>query len=508
MGEQSETQDPTGEESKSPLTSLYEGGGQQSLAGEYIGFSIHSEEYGVKTSQVRGVVATPAIRRLPKAPPFVAGVANIRGRIVPLLNAVERLGLSASEEKAQEKLVLVELGNSLYGFMVDSVSPVTYVSAEMIEPVNPIMVRKDARFVTGIAKDGERLIYLLDMDVFISAGLEVDQAERDSYEGFATRISQSLERQSGKQLNRFLSLLIGHEEYGVDISRLSGVIPAKRMKKAEGAPDYVSGVVTVKESIFPVIDLQKRFDLNQVPYAEDSRVVIVDAGGYGYGILANSATAVLNIENEEIKEIAAFASSSSSAHIKGFGMLEEGERLITVLDETQILQGKEVSTLAELDDMNMSQQIWDQIQVKGKETLRFLVFNVSHREFAFSLQDLSAVIWYRKPTMIPKAPLFIKGVVSVEGELVSVLDLRKRLDLTGEEDETGTHIIIVRDGDFAYGVVADSISGILRVSKEDIAPPSKMAAGIEPGFIDGVILIKETDRSIIILDAENIISND
>jgi purine-binding chemotaxis protein CheW len=476
-----------------------------SLAGEYIAFVIQDEEYAVKTSQTMGVVNTPIIRRVPKAPPFVAGVANITGRIVPLLSAIERFGLSGNTEEAQKKLVLIQLGSSLYGLMVDRILPIIYLSEEIIEPMNPLMVKKEAPFLAGIARVGERLIYLLNMDAFISAELDIDREERKAYEGFAAKLSELLRQPKVEESHRFVSLSIADEEYGVDISKLNKVIPLEGMEKVGGVPDYIAGVVKAEEGIFPVIDLQRRFDLAPVPYEKGSRVAIVDAGNYSYGIVANSVAEVLDIKDEEIKDITAFTYADDFGHIKGVGMLEEGERLVMLLDETRILEGKEVRILSEMDDISMSQKIWEQRRMEAKELFPFLIFKVAHIEFAFNLRDLSEVIQYKEPTRVPKAPPFIRGIVPVRGELVSVLDLRRRLDITGKENTSGARIIVIRRGGSRCGVVADSVSEILNVSKEDIVSPSEAAEGIDPRFVDGIILVKQTDRSLIILNIENIL---
>ncbi len=476
-----------------------------SLAGEYLAFVIQDEEYAVKTSQAMGVVNTPIVRRVPKAPPFIAGVANIRGRIVPLLSAMERFGLSGNMEEAQKKLVLIQLGSSLYGLMVDRTLSIIHLSEEMIDPMNPLMAKKEASFLSGIARVGERLIYLLNMDAFISVGLDIDREEGKAYEGFAARLSELPRQPQVEESHRFVSLLIADEEYGVDISRLNKVIPLEGMEKGGRLPGYIAGVVKVEEGIFPVTDLQRRFDLAPVPYEKGSRVAMVDAGSYSYGIIANSVTEVLDIKDKEIKDITAFTYADDFGHVKGVGMLEEGERLVMLLDETRILEREEVRILSEMDDISMSQKIWEQRQMKAKELFPFLVFKVAHIEFAFNLRDLAEVIQYKEPTRVPKAPPSIRGIVSVRGELVSVLDLRRRLDINGRENTAGTRIIVIRRGSSRYGVVADSVSEILNVSKEDIVSPSEAAEGIDPRFVDGMILVRQTDRSLIILNIESIL---
>jgi len=501
-----------------------------SLAGEYACLLIRNEEYGIRTSQVRSIVNIPVIRRVPKAPSFIEGVANIGGRIIPLLNPIERFGLSnaefgmrsaESEDKEQStiqestinnqqssvqgRLILVQLDSSLYGLLVDSIPSISYLTGEMIEPVNPLMVEKDASFIAGMAKDGERLIHLIDMDAFIRAGLDEDQAEREAYELFSAQMSEALAREKGKKSRRFLAFLIGDEVYGVDLAGLKEVIPASRMEKGAAGPDYMAGLVKATGGILPVIDLQKKFGLDPVPYGKVSRVVVIDAGEYDYGILSNSVTEFLNIMDEEIKETPAAISGGKSSHIQGVAMLNGGERLLVLLDEARILDDKEVKGLSERDDTKMVQKKLEKRPEKGEEAITFVVFRVLEMELAFNLEDLSEIIRYKKATKVPKAPLFIRGIVPVKGELVPVIDLRQRFDLQKGEDTGEIRIIVIKKEDVLYGVVADSVSEILRVSRDDLVAPPKIVKGIDSRFIEGMIRIKETDRAPIVLNIEEIL---
>jgi len=492
---------------------------QQSLADEYACLSIHNEEYGVRTSQVRSIVNIPVIRRVPKAPSFIEGVANIEGRIVPLLNPIARFGLKKPEPQNREqstinnqqstiqgRLILIQLDSSLYGLMVDGISSISYLTGEMIEPVNPLMVEKEGPFIAGMAKDGERLIYLLDMDAFIRAGFEEDQAEREAYELFSAQMTEALARERVKESRRFLALLVGDEEYGFDSVSLKEIIPASNMEKGAAGPDYMAGLVKTAGGILPVIDLQKKFDLDPVSYGEASRVIVIDAGEYDYGILANSVTEFLNITDEEIKETPAAITGGNSSHIKGVGMLNGGERLLILLDEVRILDDKDVKSLAERDDVKMVQKELEKRQEKGKEAITFVIFRVLEMELAFNLEDLSEIIQYKEATKVPKAPLFVRGIVSVKGEIVPVIDLRKRFDLKKGEESKETRIIVIRKEDLLYGVVADAVSEILTVSREDLVPAPKIVKGIDSRFIEGMMRIKETDRAPIVLNIKEILT--
>lgn len=476
------------------------------LEGEYACLAIDQEEYGIRTAQVRSIAAIPAIRRVPRAPAFVAGVVNIGGRIVPLLDPVERFGLTAERvSTVDKKLVLVQLDRSLYGVMVDGISSITHLAEDSIEPVNPLMVPQQGAFIAAMARHGDRLIYLLDAEAFIRGDLEEDREKREAYEAFSAGKSASLERAGTRAGRRFLALAIGDEEYGVESSGLKGIVPASRMEKGAGGPDYLAGIVSSSIGTLPVLDLQMKFGLDARPYTEESRVVIVDTGPYAYGILAHTIRELLEIVDEEIKEVPAAISGDGASHLQGVGLLAGGERLVLLLDGSRVLEAEEVRLLAEREDIEMHRRERKAARREGGNALGFVVFKVRDVELAFRLDDLSEVVPYRQVTQVPQAPDFIRGLVAVRGELVPVLDLSRRLDLGAEEEQEGSRIVIVRKGETVYGVVADAVIEIARVAPEEVVPPPEILQGVEARFVEGVIQVEGTDRAPLVLDVEALI---
>ena len=473
---------------------------QTSLQGEYACLVILGEEYGVRTSQIRSVVQTPAVRRVPRAPAFVAGVANIGGRIVPVLDPVERLGFPRPEHRdgpAGRRLVLVVLDHALYGLMVDGVASIRTVGAEAIEPVHPLVA--GSTFVSGMAKLGERLVYLLDTEAFVVGGLARDGDEQKAYEAFATRADQLPERHAEEPRQRFLCLSIADEEYGLASSGLRGVIPAADMEGLPGGPDYVAGIVRDRGAVLPVIDLQKKRGLEGAPYAPGSRIAVVAAGGGAFGVLAHSAREFLHIAEREIKAMPAVMARGERTHIKGVGMLEDGERLVVLLDETRILEEAEIAGLQERDDIMMAIQEQGIDDTRQAGTRSFLAFRLGGASFALPLEALARVLLYRAPTPIPRAPGHIRGLVADEGELVPVLDLGRRLGLAGDDGGEGTRIIVVSGTDAVYGVTADSVWGILRVVKQDVTPPPERVEGFDARFLKG--MVRSGDEGFLVLDA-------
>ena len=106
-------------------------------------------------------------------------------------------------------------------------------------------------------------------------------------------------------------------------------------------------------------------------------------------------------------------------------------------------------------------------------------------------------------TRVPKTPPFVEGVINLRGEIVPVIDLKKRFDLPHTETTENTRIIIVTVEDITVGMIVDSATEVIQLSKDDIEPAPDMAGGIDSSFLDGVG--KLDDKLIILLNMSKIL---
>jgi len=104
------------------------------------------------------------ITRVPQAPPHVRGVANLRGRILAVVELRSRLGLAPAELTPRSRVVVVEVRGRVLGLLVDAVSQVTKVPQASVVPAPEEVVSGDAGYVTGVARWQSRLIILLDLE--------------------------------------------------------------------------------------------------------------------------------------------------------------------------------------------------------------------------------------------------------------------------------------------------------------------------------------------------------
>lgn len=131
-------------------------------------FELAAEVYGVDISRVQEIIRLPTITRLPRAPEFVEGVINLRGRVIPVVDLKRRFGLPAGERTRASRIVVVDVDNQTIGMVVDGVSEVLRVQAAAVEPPSPVVTTIESDYIRGIAKLEARLIILLDLDKVLS----------------------------------------------------------------------------------------------------------------------------------------------------------------------------------------------------------------------------------------------------------------------------------------------------------------------------------------------------
>ncbi|BBM68963.1 chemotaxis protein CheW [Rhodothermus marinus] len=131
---------------------------------QLVSFLIENEEFGVDILNVQEIIRPVDITRVPNAPAFVEGVINLRGRIVPVVDLRKRFNLPRRERDKNSRIIVVELGDKIVGFMVDAVREVLRVDAGVIEPPPELAIGIDAHYITGVAKLDDRLLILLDLE--------------------------------------------------------------------------------------------------------------------------------------------------------------------------------------------------------------------------------------------------------------------------------------------------------------------------------------------------------
>jgi purine-binding chemotaxis protein CheW len=127
-------------------------------------FQLGAEFYGVEIARVHEIIRLQTVTRVPRAPAFVEGVINLRGKVIPVVDLRRRFGLPTADHTRASRIVVVEIGDQVVGVVVDGVSEVLRVNGATVEPPSPVVAGIDSEYIHGIAKLSDRLVILLDLD--------------------------------------------------------------------------------------------------------------------------------------------------------------------------------------------------------------------------------------------------------------------------------------------------------------------------------------------------------
>lgn len=144
---------------------------------QLVTFTVGSEEFAIPILSVHEINRMMSITRVPQSPPFVEGVINLRGKIIPVVDLRKRFGLAKREHSGDTRIIVVEVSGRVIGFTVDRVNEVLRINSGIVEPPPPMASGVDSEYVRGVGKLEDRLLILLDLDRLFSAA-EVAATDR------------------------------------------------------------------------------------------------------------------------------------------------------------------------------------------------------------------------------------------------------------------------------------------------------------------------------------------
>ena len=143
-------------------------GGKDGALLQLVTFNISQEEFGVDILKVQEIIRTMEITKVPRAPDFVEGVINLRGKVIPIIDLRMRFGMDARGHDSQTRIIVIELNNMIVGFVVDSVSEVLRIPASTVEAPPAVVSGVESEYISGVGKLDDRLLILIDLDKLLS----------------------------------------------------------------------------------------------------------------------------------------------------------------------------------------------------------------------------------------------------------------------------------------------------------------------------------------------------
>lgn len=254
--------------------------------------------------------------------------------------------------REDQRIIVVDSNGAQLGLVVDHVNEVLGVQEDAIE-APPNLAHQDGVKLSGIAKldSGSRLILLLETGNLLGQQV-LSKINASAANGSTTEALKEGDKkekgQNGEEL-QLVTFLLGKEEYGIPIARIQEIDRLSNITQTPKAPKFVEGVTNLRGEVIPVLSTRTIFALEEKVPDDRTRVIIVDLGGAKTGLVVDSVKQVLSISSSNIAPPPASISSGGEGHfISGIGKVEDGKRMIVLLDVGKLLTGVEQGELAAL----------------------------------------------------------------------------------------------------------------------------------------------------------------
>ncbi|HOJ13131.1 MAG TPA: chemotaxis protein CheW [Deltaproteobacteria bacterium] len=150
------------------------------------------------------------------------------------------------------------------------------------------------------------------------------------------------------ETRQYLSFKLDNEEYALDISKVREVLDMTRITRVPQAPAFMKGVINLRGSVVPVVDLNKKFGIKDTESTVNTRIIIgevaVDGEDTVLGVLADSVHEVMEMEPENIEPAPKIGMRLNTDFIKGMG--KKDDEFIMILDIDRVFSAEELSMMA------------------------------------------------------------------------------------------------------------------------------------------------------------------
>ena len=594
--------------------------------GQLVVFRLANEEFGVGIDNVKEIVRMPDITPMPRSPLYVAGICNLRGSVLPVIDTRLRFSMPSGERSDHTRLLVVDISGEYIGLIVDAMREVMRMNDALVEPPPLVCQSVDSQFLEGVVKmnNGQRLVLMLnlkevvDINVKGGTGAAVSRGEARLQQGQGETVEEE----------HLVSFNLAGEEYSFDIIKVREILKVPEITAVPNVPGYVKGLFTVRNQLLPIIDLRglmglpdlvsehyaaidiaveeqkrledavvnfveggkqligltepsktffgkwlDRYDTSSVEiersikqlkncrddfyhdvlearrvgtqskehgltqleehvqslnkavlgrvaelkqainqhHTEDQRVMVAEAGGMYIGFLVDSVNEVMRISKSLVDEAPSMAASAKK-EVKGVARLNDGERLVMIMDEQALISqetskvlGKIKSEIAFSEQGNMASEE----KSLGQQTLdeeQLVTFGIAEQEYGVQIMQVQEINRIGDITLVPRAPSFVDGVTNLRGNVIPVINVRTLFGLPSQEIDDRTRVIIVDIAGNKTGLRVDHVNEVLRLPKNEIEKtPSIVTATGDNEFIAGVCKIDNGKRMIALLDIGRIL---
>jgi len=309
---------------------------------QFVSFVVGDEEYAFDIGVVKEILRLTEITAVPNAPSHVRGLLTVRSVLLPILDLRTMLGMHETDAEDQRVLV-VEVEGLTVGLLVDKVNEVLRVPVSVIDDTPKLAAGGQELRSVAQLDDGKRLILILN-----ERGLIDLEEVSEIVDGKQDQSAIEKRTEGTVEEKQLVTFFLGDEEYGFEITQVQEINRLGEVTRLPKAPSFVAGVTNLRGQVVPLINLRQRFSLESKKPDDRTRIIIIEIAGSRTGIIVDQVNEVLRLLAKDIEPTPSIVNSShgdSSDFMSGVCKVDNGDRMILLMDTMKLLSTHETSAL-------------------------------------------------------------------------------------------------------------------------------------------------------------------
>lgn len=458
---------------------------------QFVTFSVAGEMFAVPMAPVQEIIRVPEVAKLPLAPSSLEGLANLRGRVLPIVNLRRLFGCEQRTNDDATRALVIQLGQPL-GFVVDRVASVLSVDSSEVEAADAIQSIVSAEYLTGVIKrtnaaGQSELLMVLDFAKLVErefASLQRAGGDRSVATAGQLQTAAMASQEVVSDDLRLVSFSVAGQEYGIDIADVQEIVQVpEKITSLPNVAAHVLGVMSLRQRLLPLVSLRGLFGLPHEPLNEHHRIVVIVLPGHAaVGLVTDSVKEVLSVPRVQVEPVpSVLAEDLSMQEFSAICRLDGGKRLVSVVAVERLLRMGKVRDAIEQVEQHVEQGMQEAMMQEQTNAVReaaatdddvqVVIFRLGAEEFGVPIMSVQEIV--RVPeglTRVPKTPAFVEGVINLRGTVLPVVDQRTRLGLPQIARNDRQRIMVYLLGNLRTGFIVDSVAEVLRIPRQHIAP--------------------------------------
>ncbi|WP_432563207.1 chemotaxis protein CheW [Kineococcus sp. SYSU DK003] len=495
-------------------------------AADFVTFEMAGESYALPMERVQEIIRMPELIRVPLGPAALEGLANLRGRVLPVVSLRSCCGLRAAEHDEATRVVVVEAAGATLGLVVDRVTAVVSVEPDQLESAEGVQGTVRSELLAAVLKGSAgrsagRMTTVLDVQRLVRTEFAVLAAKVAAQGGAGawSPASTVVEDDSSDTLE-LVSFAVDGQEYALPIDRVQEIVQApERVTAVPNAAARVLGVMDLRGGLLPVVSLRQVFGLEVPPLQPHNRIVVVTVEREGreslVGVVMDTVREVLRVPAELVGALPHVVSGGGrNREVESVCRLEDGKRLVSVLSADSLvdvgaLDALETAQGGPAQVRNTREELEDDVVDDGRGDDELLVvFRLQGEEYCVAVDAVQEII--RVPDTLIRVPRtleFVEGLVNLRGAVLPVVDLRTRLGLDRSARDERQRIVVLIIQGVRTGFVVDSVAEVLRVSGAELESAPELSRE-QAEVVTRVANLPRSGRMLLVLEPAQLLGGE